>query len=73
MYKYIDPCTVNVFIPFLGQPHSFTITVHPVDNFPADLYFLMDFSFSMNDDLENLINLASQLGKSIINFIKNSL
>ena len=58
------------FVSFPGQPHSFTITVHPVDNFPADLYFLMDFSYSMNDDLENLINLASQLGKSII---KNSL
>ena len=68
MYKYIDSYIfcAKCFYPFLGQPHSFTVTVHPVDNFPADIYFLMDQSFSMNDDLENLRNVASQLGKSIM-------
>lgn len=52
----------NNLYAFLGQPQSFTISVRPANNFPADFYFLIDKSFSMNDDLQNLRNLSSQLG-----------
>ena len=45
-----------------GQPQSFTVSVRPANNFPADIYLLIDQSFSMNDDLENLRDLSSQLG-----------
>ena len=46
-----------------GQPQSISVTVRPANNYPVDIYYLMDQSFSMNDDLENLRGLASQLGK----------
>ena len=53
-----------------GQPQSFTVSVRPANNFPADIYFLVDKSFSMNDDLENLRNLSSQLGMNM-HFVKH--
>ena len=52
----------KLFLCFLGQPQSFTVSVRPADNFPVDLYLLIDKSFSMNDDLQNLKSLSSQLG-----------
>ena len=48
--------------PFVGEPIEFPITVQPARNFPVDIYLLMDLSFSMNDDLENLKLLGAQLG-----------
>ena len=52
----------KLFLCFLGQLQSFTVSVHPADNFPVDIYLLIDKSFSMNDDLQNLRRLSSQLG-----------
>lgn len=45
-----------------GQPETFTLNVRPARNFPIDLYLLMDLSFSMRDDLDNLKRLGSDLG-----------
>lgn len=39
------------------------MTVRPARNFPIDLYLLMDLSFSMRDDLNNLKNLGANLGE----------
>jgi len=50
-----------------GQPQSITVSVQPANNFPLDIYLLIDQSLSMNDDLQNLKNLSSQLGR--FNFI----
>jgi len=44
------------------EARTFNLMVKPARNFPIDLYLLMDLSFSMNDDLANLQNLASTLG-----------
>ena len=56
-------CTyIKLFFCILGQPQSFTVSVRPANNFPVDFYLLIDESFSMNDDLQNLKNLSSQLG-----------
>ena len=52
----------ELFLCFIGQPQSFTVSVRPTDNFPVDIYLLIDKSFSMNDDLQNLRRLSSQLG-----------
>ena len=49
----------KLLLCFLGQPQSFTVSVRPADNFPADFYLLIDKS---NDDLQNLKSLSSQLG-----------
>ncbi|XP_065897542.1 integrin beta-1-like [Dysidea avara] len=48
-----------------GQPQTINVSVQPANNFPVDVYYLMDQSFSMNDDLENLRNLAEQLASTI--------
>ena len=45
-----------------GEPVSFTLQVRPARNYPLDVYFLMDLSASMANDLTNLQNLASQIG-----------
>ena len=53
---------IKLFLCFLGQPQSFTVSVRPADNLPVDIYLLIDKSFSMNDDIQNLKRLSSQLG-----------
>ena len=45
-----------------GSPEIFSVQVRPANNFPIDLYLLMDLSFSMSDDLANLKQLGTQLG-----------
>jgi len=45
-----------------GQPQTINVSVQPANNFPVDVYYLMDQSYSMNNDLQNIRNLAEQLG-----------
>lgn len=45
-----------------GQTTTVKLTVRPAENYPVDLYYLMDMSYSMNDDLEKLTTLASKIG-----------
>ena len=47
----------------LGQPAKFTVKVKPAKNYPVDLYYLMDLSYSMKDDLQNLKDLGAGIGK----------
>ena len=46
-----------------GSPESFTLKVRPAGDYPLDVYFLMDFSASMGDDLSSVQNLANTIGK----------
>ena len=50
-------------ITHLGEPVTFNLSVQPAPNFPLDLYLLMDLSYSMRDDLDNLKGLGSQIGR----------
>ena len=45
-----------------GEPITFPLSIRPARNFPFDLYLLMDLSFSMRDDLDNLKRLGANLG-----------
>ena len=45
-----------------GSPESFTLEVRPAGDYPLDVYFLMDFSASMGDDLSSVQNLANTIG-----------
>lgn len=46
-----------------GEEHTFEYRVfEPLDT-PVDLYILMDFSYSMSDDLENLKKMGDKLGE----------
>ena len=43
------------------------VRVKTPSDFPVDLYYLMDLSYSMRDDLAQITNLGTLLGKFIGN------
>ncbi|XP_056277345.1 integrin beta-1-like isoform X2 [Pseudoliparis swirei] len=43
-----------------GEPQTFELKFKRAEDYPIDLYYLMDLSFSMKDDLENVKNLNRQ-------------
>lgn len=47
------------------DPKRFTVTIRQAADYPVDLYYLMDLSFSMNDDLANLRSLGNGLAKAM--------
>lgn len=44
-----------------GEPQTFDLTFKRAEDYPIDLYYLMDLSYSMKDDLENVKNLGTSL------------
>nr|XP_046271838.1 integrin beta-3a [Scatophagus argus] len=44
-----------------GDAKQFTVSVKQVEDYPVDLYYLMDLSFSMKDDLARLRTLGNEL------------
>ncbi|XP_026773100.3 integrin beta-3a [Pangasianodon hypophthalmus] len=47
------------------DPKRFTVTVRQVADYPVDLYYLMDLSYSMKDDLDSLRSLGSNLAEAM--------
>ena len=47
--------------PLVGQPQSVPITLRLAAIFPLDVYFLMDFSDSMGDDLATLQSIVGNI------------
>ena len=45
-----------------GLPQNFTIEVSPPSSISVDMYVLMDLSFTIRDDLENLGQFSEELG-----------
>ncbi|XP_073722140.1 integrin beta-2-like [Misgurnus anguillicaudatus] len=41
-----------------GKPHTFQLEFKQAEGYPVDLYYLMDLSYSMKDDLENVKKLG---------------
>lgn len=41
----------------------FTVQVRQVEDYPVDIYYLMDLSYSMKDDLEKIQTLGTKLGE----------
>uniref|UniRef100_A0A7M4ELJ9 Integrin beta n=1 Tax=Crocodylus porosus TaxID=8502 RepID=A0A7M4ELJ9_CROPO len=56
----LDLQTVNLQLR-KGQPAEFNVTFHRAEGFPIDLYYLMDLSYSMHDDLEKVKKLGGDL------------
>ncbi|XP_051984011.1 integrin beta-1b.1 [Xyrauchen texanus] len=50
-----------------GEAQKFTLTFKRAEDYPIDLYFLMDLSDSMLSNLENVKNLGSDLAKEMHN------
>ncbi|KAK9969063.1 hypothetical protein ABG768_027273 [Culter alburnus] len=44
-----------------GMPHTFQLKFKRAEGYPVDLYYLMDLSYSMKDDLENVKKLGNSL------------
>ena len=53
--------TLPIFLYTVGEPQSFNLKFKRAEDYPIDLYYLMDLSYSMKDDLENVKNLGTQL------------
>lgn len=50
------------FFPlFPGLPSRFNVSFRRVEGYPVDLYYLMDLSYSMADDLKNVKELGQDL------------
>uniref|UniRef100_A0A8C7S945 Integrin beta n=1 Tax=Oncorhynchus mykiss TaxID=8022 RepID=A0A8C7S945_ONCMY len=45
----------------VGMPQSFEVRFRRAEVYPIDLYYLMDLSFSMKDDLKNIRNLGREV------------
>ncbi|XP_060944579.1 integrin beta-2 [Limanda limanda] len=50
-----------------GLPETFNVSFKRVQGYPVDLYYLMDLSFSMKDDLENVKGLGQKLFAALKN------
>ncbi|XP_077071783.1 integrin beta-2 [Siphateles boraxobius] len=48
-----------------GKPHTFELQFRRAEGYPVDLYYLMDLSYSMKDDLANVKNLGNSLLKEL--------
>uniref|UniRef100_A0A3P9LZ69 Integrin beta n=1 Tax=Oryzias latipes TaxID=8090 RepID=A0A3P9LZ69_ORYLA len=56
----IQPQKVTVTLR-TGEPQTINLKFRRADDYPIDLYYLMDLSYSMKDDLENVKNLGTEL------------
>ena len=46
----------------IGESARFNVSVKRAQDFPVDIYFLVDGSFSMEDDLANIQALGGAIG-----------
>ncbi|XP_024232109.1 integrin beta-7-like isoform X4 [Oncorhynchus tshawytscha] len=51
----------------VGMPQSFDVRFRRAEVYPIDLYYLMDLSFSMKDDLKNIRNLGREVATAMKN------
>ncbi len=49
----------------VGEPQKIKLKFKRAEDYPIDLYYLMDLSYSMKDDLENVKNLGTSLMKEM--------
>ncbi|XP_077775002.1 integrin beta-2 isoform X2 [Podarcis muralis] len=64
--KQIQPENVHLQLR-QDLPAVFNVTFRRGEDYPIDLYYLMDLSYSMNDDLENV----KKLGGDLLNALKS--
>lgn len=56
-----------------GKPQNFTFKMQMSENFPLDIYFVIDVTSSMTPYKNNLAMVAEELGKNLANISKNYL
>ena len=48
--------------PFPGEPIRVPLTIRQSEDFPVDLYIVMDVTYTMKNDLDNLKVLGAVIG-----------
>ncbi|XP_062393063.1 integrin beta-7-like isoform X2 [Sardina pilchardus] len=56
----------------IGQPHELKVVFKRAQGYPIDLYYLMDLSYSMKDDLDKIKNLGHDILTTLQNFTKDT-
>nr|AVP12655.1 integrin beta 2 [Littorina littorea] len=68
----LQPQAMRIKLRPRGKGHDFHVTFRPANNFPVDLYFLFDLSWTMKayiDDLQRLARrIADEIGKISTNY-----
>jgi hypothetical protein len=64
MYLQLITVLADPFVS--GVPQTFNVSFKRAEGYPIDLYYLMDLSFSMKDDLDTIKN----LGQDILSALK---
>ena len=54
-----------------GDPETINFAFKLVEDYPVDLYYLLDLSSSMKDDLDSLRSLGKDLGESMQKITKD--
>ncbi|XP_029462028.1 integrin beta-2 isoform X2 [Rhinatrema bivittatum] len=54
------------------HPANFTVKFRRAEGYPVDLYYLMDLSYSMKDDLENVKKLGNDLLRALNSITKSA-
>ncbi|KAL4655511.1 integrin beta-7 isoform X3 [Arapaima gigas] len=55
----------------VGVPTNFTVTFKRAEGYPIDLYYLMDLSYSMQDDLEKIKSLGQEILDTLASVTNN--
>uniref|UniRef100_A0A1A8F1D7 Integrin beta n=2 Tax=Nothobranchius korthausae TaxID=1143690 RepID=A0A1A8F1D7_9TELE len=55
-----------------GLPETFTVSFSRAEGYPVDLYYLMDLSYSMKDDLNNVKGLGQDLFAALKKITKDA-
>ncbi|XP_063059171.1 integrin beta-7-like [Engraulis encrasicolus] len=66
----LKPQTVNLDLR-IGQPLEVEVNFQRAEGYPIDLYYLMDLSFSMKDDLDKIKNLGQDILLILEQFTKD--
>ena len=54
-----------------GRQQSVKLTYKPAKNYPLDLYYLMDLTYTMKDDKETLVKMGGSLLDAMKNLTEN--
>ncbi|KAM9695674.1 integrin beta-2 [Trichechus inunguis] len=68
--KQLSPQSVKLYLR-PGQAAMFNVTFQRAEGYPIDLYYLMDLSYSMLDDLKNVKKLGGDLLKALNEITKS--
>ena len=82
--KLFHPSCVQIYLSFRGRrgeeltsfcladdSKNFSVQVRQVEDYPVDIYYLMDLSYSMKDDLWSIQNLGTKLASQMRKLTSN--